>query len=404
MRIKRRRWRPTVAISLMKRAKKQKQNGRKITHPKTVLLLAVLLFLGGFVIFSWMLRMQGVRLYDRDALIPVMDTASFKMGYMDMSGKMALDAVYAYAGEFQNGIAVVRQQVNAQELEGIIDRLGSIVFPFTNGSLFIGIDGTVIASKDIAQAGAAEPKVRYGCFDKSGKEVLPFDYDYIAPFEKGRAFVKKDGAWCIIDATGSVLKQLSGVRHILSEFSGDGFLPFTSLGSNLQESLESGQWGYLNTDGTVTLSERYAWATKFENGVALVEKLSENGQRQTVLIDKTGRELKNLGNFMFEAGFSDGIAVGYGDRGFGAVDHTGDWVVKPEYAHVSSRDGVISAEVSPTHFVFFNQRGGKLLEWNYPCTAFCGGHIFYTKSSKTYMMDIYGKTLCEVPKGVAPQE
>ncbi len=403
-RIKRTRWRPSIQVLLMKRAKKQKQAGRKIAHPKALLLLAVLVFLAGFVLFSWMLRMRDVTPNDRDALIPVMDTATFKMGYMDMSGKMAVDVVYAYAGEFQNGIAVVRQEVNTQESEGIIDRKGKIVFPFTSGSLFVSSDGTVIAAKDIAPEGALVPVVRYGWFDINGKALLPFDYEFLSPFDKGRAFVQKDGAWCIIDATGGVLKQLSGIRHILSEFSGDGLVPFTTKGSNLQESLESDQWGYLNADGSVAINERYLFATKFENGVALAVIPSADGQRQTVLIDKAGREVKNLGTFAFEAGFLNGIAIGYGDHGFGALDCTGEWVVKPEYTHVSCRDGVISAEVSPAHFVFFNKRGGKLLEWKYPCTAFVGGHIFYTKSGKTYMMDIYGKTICEVPKGVAPQE
>ena len=95
-------------------------------------------------------------------------------------------------------------------------------------------------------------------------------------------------------------------------------------------------------------------------------RLSAEGQRETVLIDKAGREVKNLGTYEFGYGFTDGIAIGVGAKGFGALNENGDWVVEPKYAQATYSDGVITVEASADRFLFFNKRGAMLLEWKYP--------------------------------------
>ncbi len=382
---------------------KQRRGGHGPVKKKVRVLLAALGVLAGAFLLGWFLRMQGVKMLDRSTLIPIMDSKTFKTGYMNAGGKMVINPVYSYAGEFENGFAVVRQEKDNQEQEGIIDKTGKTVFPFMNADLQVCADGTIIASKNTATSGA-EPVVRYGCYGSDGKQILPFDYEFLSPFTNGKAFAQKGGAWCIINKTGAVIKQLSGVKLVLTGFMGNGLVPFTTKGTDFQSSFDSDHWGYLNEDGTVAIPEQFLWATGFENGRALALKLSEDGQKQTVLIDKTGKEMKNLGNYEFGDGFMDGIAVGYGDKGFGALNSNGDWVVEAKCEHVTYRDGVITADVSPNHFLFFNKRGAKLLELKYPCTAFANGYIFYTKDGKTYMMDVYGRTVCTVPGGFEPTE
>ena len=85
-------------------------------------------------------RVKGL---DRSTLIPVMETKTFNMGYMNASGKIAIGATYIYAGEFQGDVAVVRTDKDGQQMEGLIDRNGKTVFPFIGADLQLCEDGTV---------------------------------------------------------------------------------------------------------------------------------------------------------------------------------------------------------------------------------------------------------------------
>ena len=53
--------------------------------------------------------------------------------------------------------------------------------------------------------GVSINKSEWGFINKSGDEVIPFEYQYVTNFKRGISFVKKDGKWGAIDTTGAVV-------------------------------------------------------------------------------------------------------------------------------------------------------------------------------------------------------
>jgi hypothetical protein len=52
----------------------------------------------------------------------------------------------------------------------------------------------------LAAVARSDSKIGYkwGYIDKTGKTVVPFEYDYTQSFSEGLAWVQKDGKWGIL--------------------------------------------------------------------------------------------------------------------------------------------------------------------------------------------------------------
>lgn len=183
-----------------------------------------------------------------DDLIPAVDPMHF-MGYIDLSGRVAIPFIYDDNAEsdfgpamFKNGYALASKDGKW----GVIDKTGKEVIPFKYGSIYntnVGLygvfpvgdyssgnvgfidindkmvipcvykcwcskyddgvpswyftfsDGVIALSKD----------GKYGCVNTKGETVLPFEYDYIGDFYDGKARAVKNGEdWIVCTSSKGV--------------------------------------------------------------------------------------------------------------------------------------------------------------------------------------------------------
>ena len=114
-----------------------------------------------------------------------------KYGFVDKNGTFVIPAKYDYVYEFSGGLANVR----IKGKWGLIDTDGSLVIPTKYnyddfGKVSEGLAGLKIKGK-------------WGYFDKTGAMVIPAIYEWVTPFENGKAKVKLNGREFYIDRNGN---------------------------------------------------------------------------------------------------------------------------------------------------------------------------------------------------------
>ncbi len=147
---------------------------------------------------------------------------------------------------------------------------------------------------------------KIGYLDVTGKLVIPAVYEEGENFSEGFAFVKKDGHYFYINKSGNnqfkknfpipslvkmevlseetkkLLAQQIAMLRKESSFR-DGFAKFYDTTTK--------KIGFINTKGVVVLPEKYAFATKFSSGIAIIKELAADPAKA---IDKSGKQLFTL--------------------------------------------------------------------------------------------------------------
>ena len=154
---------------------------------------------------------------------------------------------------------------------------------------------------------------KYGYVDsKTGKEVIPFKYDYAEPFSEGMAKVKLNYKYGYIDITG---KEVIPCKYdFIYEFH-----------EGLAEVKLNNKYGYIDKTGREVAPCKYDIAIRFSD----VIKVKLNGKYGC--IDETGREVVPC-KYDFIYDFSDGMAkVSLDDDNYGYIDKTGKMVIPCKY-------------------------------------------------------------------------
>jgi hypothetical protein len=226
-----------------------------------------------------------------------------KWGYINSKGKFALKPIYEQAGDFQEGIAIVR----LNGLSGVIDHSGYFIVkpkydtiqPFSEGRAtvidqqgfkIIDESGKELTTKAYSFIGDYKEgrvlfsitdekgKNLYGFLNRRGKEVIPASYLSASNFKDGKSVVKvKDGTFALINLTGKVLQKYN--FPFVGEY-GEGLLPF--------QKSPGGMFGFINEQGKVFIEPRFKWAEPFQDGSAMVT-ISDAHHDLSGLIDKKGQ-------------------------------------------------------------------------------------------------------------------
>lgn len=129
--------------------------------------------------------------------------------------------------------------------------------------------------------------------------------NYVSPFHEGLAAVKKDNSWGFIDTTGTLVIKFH------SDFTAkEKKYPFYQNGRCLISNVENGitYFGYRDEKGNIINSPKFANATSYRDGMAIVlmiskELLGKNNllakdvvsySYDEVLIDKDGNTIMYL--------------------------------------------------------------------------------------------------------------
>lgn len=194
-----------------------------------------------------------------------------KLGYIDHSGKYAIAPQFAAGTEFRNGIArvVAKGPCSYLYYEHFIDpcvRMSRNPAPATG------------PSRERAET-AGPCKWRF--IDKTGKQIIPAEFDAALAFQEGLAAVKV------------------GER-----------------------------WGFIDRSGKLVIAPSFISVQSFSNGLALA-----NQYNNPVFIDKTGAV--RLSGFIRPEPFSEGLAVIWRPGGYTYIDTRGEQPIKETFVLAS---------------------------------------------------------------------
>jgi len=192
-------------------------------------------------------------------------TVLYRQGIIDKSGKEIIPCEYAQAGCFENGVIWAITDANKYEIfDGSGNGLTGTEYDYIE---YAGVPDLLIATKD----------GKYGYIDRTGRVVIPFEYDEAYGFFDGFAVVGTDGHRGYINTKGEKLTTV--------EF--DWAYDFSD-GLAIVE--KDGKYGYIDTHGNLAVPFEYDKAYNFEGGVATVAKGSDSdGYAWFGTIDKNGK-------------------------------------------------------------------------------------------------------------------
>jgi len=144
-------------------------------------------------------------------------------GFVNRAGEIVVPLEYSYVSDFRDGLARVEVDGRA----GFIDRAGNVVIPLEYDSIdfrirelesvysrfpqtFPGFHPNYTLERFFPSIGHFNDGVavmsrggRWGAIDRTGREVVPFIYDFIYPFNEGlSAALHPNGTWSILEIVG----------------------------------------------------------------------------------------------------------------------------------------------------------------------------------------------------------
>ena len=344
-----------------------------------------------------------------------------KFGYMDQTGKMIIPALYDYADDFSEDLAVVAlhnqpcvinlknirvidtsvyQFIGAfsEGLSSVIDFKKKKFYINAKGEKVISLpdeiyegrkfkDGLACVSKEVEEHTTKFTRdivtigYRFGFIDKNGKQVIDFIYDDASNFKDGTARVKEKNLFGIINKNGEVVlkptyKNLGNFyegKAIINDNGKFGFIDMSgkiiikpqfdhafdfSQGLAAIYSSQTKKYGFINDKGEQIIKPEYDAVRPFSEGKAAI--LSNN---KWGFIDLNGK-LVLLNVFDNASIFSEGLCAVLVKRKWGFVDESGRVTIAPDFDAVGSFDNGIADIVYHGISLYIDKRGNILPRLN----------------------------------------
>jgi hypothetical protein len=201
--------------------------------------------------------------------------------YIDKGANRVFKREFNYAGNFDNGFAIVGSGNCESEdscFYGIIDKRGEYIADPEYDVIEDASEGYYLASKN----------GKFGYLDRTGEEVISMKYSDGLPFSQGVAAVSLDGNWFFIDNNG---RQLFINR----------FTDVSSFKDSLcAVTLDGVSWGYVDMRGELVIPTIYESAEDFNGGFAIISKKEKDTKMrdafisQRYKIDKAGKVIEKI--------------------------------------------------------------------------------------------------------------
>ena len=254
-------------------------------------------------------------------------------------------------------------------------------------------------------------------------------YSVVSNFNKeGFAITRvKDEPWQIIDTEGKTIATLDKNLMVLSGFSDEGM----ALIMNPDK-----MFGYVNTQGQISIKPRYKFATIFSDGVAFVltkqeenhnylsaidpngntlftfsdAKYSDIGLFQngymfavegdhSVLLDKTGQRIMNVCNDtnIANLSYNDGKIIYYDGQYYGVKNLDNKILIRAKYKSLSFQsDGKLVAKNTNEKFGVITADDDIYMPFDYEALYYIAPNRYITNSGSVYIMiNEKGKEICE---------
>jgi hypothetical protein len=222
-----------------------------------------------------------------------------KQGYIDQTGRFAIEAQFVGAREFSSGLARItfgdKQIPGNYGKWGFIDKAGRQVI----SAIFDDAEDFAEELALVAIGG------KHGFINRSGVFVIEPVYGYAESFSDGVALV----------AVSRTLREILPTTNLPDEYASTEQLVF----------------GYINHDGSFRIEPQFSKATSFSGGVAAARPFRAGWR----LIHKDGGTICELPSCNTVGRFSEGLAdvgvVSNRQTRFGFIDVTGRFVIEPKY-------------------------------------------------------------------------
>lgn len=212
-----------------------------------------------------------------------------------------------------------------------------------------------------------------GYINKSGKEVIPFEYDYCNFFDNERAIVSIGKQYAMIDKSGKKIIPFSDNANI--SFSRGGLYPFC----------KDSKCGYIDKNAKIIIPLKYDKAESFHGGFAKVKldgsefqidmednkysnqqfgyeygyQIRRLPNNSYVYEDKSGKEIFRT-NYYKAYSFHQGLMkIGDGDKE-GIIDQLGKVILPPIYDKVKIESGFIML-LENGYWYLADKKGNKKL-------------------------------------------
>jgi len=247
-----------------------------------------------------------------------------KWGYIDASGKVAIEPQFERAAPFSEGLAHVWTATHS----GFINQTGEFVFRIP---LRRGTHGDPFA-EGMAWFSSVQKYayVKYGYVNKAGEIVIKAQFDEARSFSEGLAAVRVGKKWGFIDRAGALVIK-PRLEHA-SEFHGGLAVFFTRYCTADQ------QCGYIDKTGKVVIEPQFQWAGRFAGGLAAVTSGARYAHRGPAAfvggtwkyIDKTGKPAFGR-EFKGAQEFSEGLGCVEINGRWGYINREGKVVIEPRF-------------------------------------------------------------------------
>jgi hypothetical protein len=260
-----------------------------------------------------------------------------RIGYIDASGRLVIDAVFEDAWPFSEGLAAVR-------------RSGKWSYINLSGDLVIELPAGTVQAAPFREGLAAfqDSGDKWGYVDRSGHVAIQPIFDRTQGFSEGLALVEQNRRWFFIDRAGN--QAVAGDFQPVTGFSeglaavkindrvgfidsagaviiGAKFLKAEHFSEGLAAASEDGRtWGYIGKNGEWAIAPSFEAARPFSEGLAVVQREYRRGA-----VRKDGSIAVDF-RFQYLRSFSLGLAPAALGRVFGYIDSRGRFVIQPAFS------------------------------------------------------------------------
>jgi len=279
---------------------------------------------------------RGANNFSEGRAVVAMSTPRYKEGYIDITGKLVIPAVYDRAFDFEGGLALVcvgqfGLHMSGDHKFGFIDLNGNWAVKPTYNHLYSFSDGLAAALNDNG---------KLGFIDKTGKVVIPFQFEINPMYMEGLM-------------PGHIFKFSEGLAPMASK----------------------DKFGYINKSGKWAIKPQFTQAWEFVDGLAVVTRggnLKKESPGHYEIIDRTGRSVIKFGKDVSSVeSFSEGLAAVEVEKGkepplTGFIDKSGRFVIEPKYPFVKSfSDGLAQFLLENGKWAFMDHSGNIVLSTDY---------------------------------------
>lgn len=235
----------------------------------------------------------------------------------------------------------------------------------------------------------------WGYVDKTGKIVIPLQFESAQPFSEGLAAVE------VHNKNSTIFKKYGFINHmgaliIPPQFqqvrpfqSGRAAVMFPPSRPN-----PMARWGMIDSDGKLILPATYASIGAFSEGRAIVTIADRTNKHKAGAVDVDGQVVIPL-EYDWMMSFSDGLAVARRGKKFGFVDKNGAVVVPFHFAYArpfnSGLGRVFKGPDGESGFI--DKTGAVVIPFDYDMVhEFSEGYAVATKRGQGYaLIDTAGK-------------